>query len=1108
MTQILTSEFLEATQKLSTTPAWFRALTLRERLKISATPAATDFQNRKAERRLKAWKEQSLFRRESAYWTERLDSDKLDETEFFKYLGQSETALQADAGEIPLWAKEISAAFEHFDPFAPSVCPALPPEQNSGVLAMQAIQPLVEDAVSRFRQGVAELQERYIQLPFETETTVKIFFGHLPNLLVPKLNQTFALEVNIARLRDKLVGETPNERFANWIKQLGLEGGIVALFDEYPVLARTLHTTLTNWLATSLEFLERLCLDWQALTRTFSPDNEPGLLMGVEGGAGDSHRGGHTVLRLSFSSGLRLVYKPKSLAIDCHFQELLGWLNGHGVQPPFRLLKLLDRGSYGWSEFITAAPCRAQAELERFYERQGSYLALLYALEATDFHYENLIAAGEYPILIDLEALLHPHVGGVDLSQSEGLAANQIAYSVLRVGLLPQRVWGNNGNAGVDLSGLSGQGGQLSPRASLLSNAWGTDQMRMVRQQLTIPHSQNRARLVLEETSPAANPEQPIEVERYAVQIRAAFERTYRLLMTYRHELMEAGCILARLAEDEIRIVLRPTGIYGKILHESYHPDLLRDALDRDRYFDYLWLGSDLRPFLKRVIQAEQADLWAGDIPMFTTRPNTCDIFTSQGEVVEGFCDEPSFELVKKRLLSLDEHDLTLQKWFIDASFASLAMGDGRAKWRPSGLQPTDASATALELLQAARRVGDRLGDLAIQLDNDASWVGLSMVREREWSLLPTGMDMYNGTAGIALFLAYLGEITKERRYAELARGSLTSLRRTIRHLREQSLKLPIGAFDGWGSMVYLYSHLGTLWQQPALYDEAHELVVEIDRVIAEDECLDIISGSAGSLLSIISLLKVAPDPATLKTALRCGDHLLAKAEPQQKGLGWRTVLGKEVALLGYSHGTTGIAHSLLELAILSGEERFQRGALEAFEYERSMYSPVERNWPDLRPPETQSPAAQAALAERDQPPFMTTWCHGAPGIGLGRAAALTHLDESVLRDELETALATTLAKGFGLNHSLCHGDLGNLETLLSASQVLERPDYHQQVYRIAAMILHSIERDGWSTGIPHAIESPGLMTGIAGIGYGLLRLAEPERVPSVLRLAAPVHPD
>jgi lantibiotic modifying enzyme len=36
----------------------------------------------------------------------------------------------------------------------------------------------------------------------------------------------------------------------------------------------------------------------------------------------------------------------------------------------------------------------------------------------------------------------------------------------------------------------------------------------------------------------------------------------------------------------------------------------------------------------------------------------------------------------------------------------------------------------------------------------------------------------------------------------------------------------------------------------------------------------------------------------------------------------------------------------------------------------------------------------------------------------------------------------------------------------------------------------------------PRGAESPGLMTGLAGIGYAFLRLAEPERVPSVMSLS------
>ena len=98
----------------------------------------------------------------------------------------------------------------------------------------------------------------------------------------------------------------------------------------------------------------------------------------------------------------------------------------------------------------------------------------------------------------------------------------------------------------------------------------------------------------------------------------------------------------------------------------------------------------------------------------------------------------------------------------------------------------------------------------------------------------------------------------------------------------------------------------------------------------------------------------------------------------------------------------------------------------------------------------------------------------------------------------------TTLAQGFGNNHSLCHGDLGNLELLLQASEILDEPQWGAQVSRIAAMIVESIDRHGWLCGIPLGVESPGSMTGIAGIGYELLRLAEPTHVPSVLVLEPP----
>src|SRR5262249_33371171 len=213
-----------------------------------------------------------------------------------------------------------------------------------------------------------------------------------------------------------------------------------------------------------LEFLRRLCADWQAIRAALCPEENPGLLAHVEAGAGDKHRGGRSVLIARFSSGFRVVYKPKPLAAEVRFQELLTWLNERGEHPPFRTLRVLDGGAYGWVEFVPARGCTSPAEVRRFYQRQGGYLALLYALEATDFHHENLIAAGEHPVLIDLESLFHPRAGETDASQPGLPASRTMAHSVLRVGLLPQRLWASAESEGVDLSGLGAAAGQLTPR--------------------------------------------------------------------------------------------------------------------------------------------------------------------------------------------------------------------------------------------------------------------------------------------------------------------------------------------------------------------------------------------------------------------------------------------------------------------------------------------------------------------------------------------------------------------------------------------------------------------------------------------------------------------
>jgi lantibiotic modifying enzyme len=197
------------------------------------------------------------------------------------------------------------------------------------------------------------------------------------------------------------------------------------------------------------------------------------------------------------------------------------------------------------------------------------------------------------------------------------------------------------------------------------------------------------------------------------------------------------------------------------------------------------------------------------------------------------------------------------------------------------------------------------------------------------------------------------------------------------------------------------------------------------------------------------------------------------------------------VPLTGFAHGNAGIGCALLELAEITGELLFKQAAHAAFDYERSVFSHEHGNWPDLRTNATSG--------------FVTAWCHGAPGVGLSRLCALRRVNSGLLVDEAIAALGNTRAYGFGSNHTLCHGDLGNADILLYAAKALNDVRWSVEANQIAAGVIESASETGWICGNPLGVESPGLMTGIAGIGYTFLRLADPARIPSVLALEPPV---
>jgi type 2 lantibiotic biosynthesis protein LanM len=944
----------------------------------------------------------------------------------------------------------------------------------------------MRDARLQLQARVERIKQDHPVAPFDKVRAVDILFANLPVRLLMMIAKTMVLELHVARREGTLKGATPEERFASFAERLSRKDIALDLLSEYPVLARRLVNCIENWISYSSEFLERLATDWNDIVTLFNIGTGCGFLVEAAAGAGDTHRHGRSVLIARFESGFQLVYKPRSIAVDERFQNFIRWANQKGADPQLRTLQVLNRETHGWVEFANTAGCRSHEEVVRFYERQGEYLAILYVLQATDFHFENLLACGEHPVLVDLEALFHPWLRDLDIKQPDiRMVALAKGRSVLRVGLLPRRIWSHDEYIGMDLSGLGGAPGQMSEDI-LQWVSEGTDEMAAVKQPFRMPGARNRPNIDGVE----------IDVRTYATQIIAGFTRMYDLLLSHRDELLHDDGPLSRFAEDEVRVVARATRGYGVLLSQTAHPDYLRDALDLDRLLDRLWVGVEHNPHLLRLIKAERRDLSEGDVPIFTTCPVSSDLFTSDGEKIEKFFAKTGMALSRESIQGLSEEDRRRQVWFIRASLATLDLQEDNLTrsayepvWPTSNLSRKELAPL---LIEEARRIGERLEELSLQDGTHATWIAFAYVK-KTWSLDALLEDLYAGSAGIILALAYLGSFGFGR-YTELARHALNTLRARLedrgKHMRS------IGAFDGWGGIIYLLSHLGALWQDAELISYAESIVDRLPELIDKDESLDVIGGCAGCIGALLSLHHVAPSDKTLAAAIQCGDRLIAKAQPVEGGVGWFIKNIETVKpITGFAHGAAGIAWALLVLAERTGNAKYRDTALQAIMYEHGQFFSAAGNWAE-NAPGSEQPGQETG-------PSMA-WCYGAPGIGLARVAAMKHFDNPKVCEDLNRAIRATMKQGPGLNHSLCHGDLGNRDFLLQASEATGNQELAEKVDELANQIIASMKKYGWLCGVPLSVESPALMNGLAGICYGLLRMAAPNRVPSILTLSPP----
>jgi len=957
-------------------------------------------------------------------------------------------------------------------------------EQTDPVAFEDLFVPVVEQAEKLLWSGINAPASTYLS---------ESAFSYLRRSLLQALSElsTPAIYERFAKAR-KIMPPTPIEqtenpstsRYLQFIHEMRASG-FRALFQDKPVLLRLLAVLTRQWIDTSREFILRFNADKTIIGQTFHNSDTKNRVVNIEGGFSDPHNGGHSVLIVTFEHDSKIVYKPKDMRLDVNWHALVKRLN-YAAPIKLRTAQAIARDGYGWAEFISHTACTNHEDYKQFFQRAGAWLALFHCFAGTDIHQENIIASGDHPVPIDLETLFQTAEEKTKTQDSEGLAfeaaMETIANSVMMVGLLP--AYGRAPDNSVYAMG--GMTSDWNYKTNIEWNNINSDEMRPVKAQV----------------SGAPNPNLPHINGRYArfgdhiEDFISGFE-IYAKFLHHQSRDDRQGGLFDGFAEITVRKVIRLTRFYYMLLTRLKDYRQMTDGVIWSAQADFIarlaeWEKNDpLWPLQK----AERSALLSLNIPYFTMSADGDEVRDSAGISIH-VPGVSGTERARARVRRLDDREIAWQIEVIKANTDSIrrskepASSDDQAQ-----ITPHERIIPALQkdiLIEESKKIAEELARYAIRRKRSAAWIGLDWLGDAEvFQLVCLGMDLYNGCGGIGVFLAAYAAVTGCKSSSELAIAGIAHLRKNLkdRNAARQARALGLGAGIGLGSVIYALTAMSKFLDDDDLLTDAH-IASELftDDLIEADRKLDIIGGSAGGIVALLRLYRDTQSVDVLRRAIRCGEHLMGHSRIGSEGR--RSWVGQGFGprpLNGMSHGASGFAYALASLALVTQREEFAEAASECIAFEDSHYSPEHHNWPDLRGDEG--------------PSWPYQWCHGAPGIGLARAAMMKGgaTNPTLLAIDIQNAVEGVVHAWPGRVDTLCCGTLGCIEFLQTAGKMLGRSDLCELASQRLFTILRSAATNGdyrWNKGKRQF--NLGLFRGLAGVGYTLLHQAD-DSLPNVL---------
>ena len=423
-------------------------------------------------------------------------------------------------------------------------------------------------------------------------------------------------------------------------------------------------------------------------------------------------------------------------------------------------------------------------------------------LGATDFHEDNFIVDGEYPVPIDLETLCSVSLTpGKQLYGMQKLPDIWSKENVSFTMMLP-RWYGASatGPEAVVASAIAGRDAdQVWPIIKPVFENLGTDQLAM---------KLEYKKLLASDSQPTLK-NSPIDPWQYMEQVLEGFNTTYSTILTHRHQLTCDNGPLQPLSQLQTRVILRDTNYYVDMLFWSTAPDNLISGAAYDVALEYVCgapLETESDPQGFGFCDDEKAQFWRRNVPYFTGMTNSRFLHLDNGREIGPLKDVSGFEYVKTQLMTqFSEKDRQWQCHTIDRA---LTMSKPIKHHKAQNISEDPEQITSLEsqALTKIKSFSKQLQDAAIPSENGPQWLSLGRWSQSQFPQIGLPLPWVPfGATGAAIFLANTAKRFNEGKSYELAtQATKNTAGMTLRYQKDLALHL-----DGlFGSGLVLYALL------------------------------------------------------------------------------------------------------------------------------------------------------------------------------------------------------------------------------------------------------------------------------------------------------------